>query len=500
MTELQEIQLVYDVHAACQVKAHKVSEPQIASFSLSLRRVSRSLSRNDPFFALLAPVRRYGYLLATSILPVNHPQLYPSDGLEQLKRERARVAASYPRMVEDFDELIRSLVSLRSYDKAPLLIQMNRIAGKAPVRSQAILIRDTEYLLLVRETLSKLWGGQPPEVVTAQHLMELRCFDRLFVSGPASRYPDHVLRAPRARYLDIVRYDWTRDEVQTGSLFVKPIVSPIERENITTSSIKPEIHESAFDLEELNPVVDVGSVARQYGTHNHQEIVEARLVLLEGGSGVFLEPEDMLFAVNPTLPEYERIERVPLSSLAEGDYLILRTEGGGDHVAKVADGILGENASILRKRQEVWKSRLQEQVRLQGISKVASQLTRLGAKYADSANIRNWMAQRNLGPGTDGDFRAVLEFVGLGENIQAYLQALQNLRRAHRKAGHEIRRQLIEQIGCSDMKPLEREGFMEVTLPGEHGGRLGIYRILSMPQETARVSYRYIGHIINIGG
>lgn len=500
MTELQEIQLVYDIHAACQVKAHNVGEPLVADFSLRLRKVLSSLNR-DEAFTFLKPLRYYRYLLTASVLPVNHPQLYPTDTLKQLERQRKQVAASYPRMVADFDALIESLALLELHEQAPLLSHMNEIAGEASALSRAILIREAPHLPLVQETLKQYWRGLlPPEVVTLQRPKELRCFDHLFVAGPISDYPAHVLQAPRARHLDIVRYTWTQDEVRTGSLFVKPVLLPMEREVISIRSTGTELHELTFDLEELRPVVDVGSLAQQYGTHNHKEIVEARLVVLEGGSGVFLELGDTVFTANPALAEHDRIERVALASLAEGDYLILRTEGGGDLVAKVADGIMGKHAPILRQRQEEWKGRLREQVGRQGTGAVAHQLTSLGARYADATNIRHWMARRSLGPGTDGDFRTVLMFVGLGDSIDDYRQALQNLRKAHSKAGHEIRRRLIKQLGRSDMEPLEREGFMEVTLPEEHGGSLSIYRIASLPRQTARVSYKNIGRIIAIGG
>lgn len=499
MTDLLEIQTVYDVYANHQIRAHNVANSLTKNFSTALRKVRKRLNDDDPMVPLLTPLWRYRYLLSASILPLNHPQLYPEGACTILESQHKNLVASYPSIAKDFDLLMETLAGLELCEDAPLLNQVKKVANEAAASSQALLVRDKRYIPLMLEVISTCWSGALPFLITEQQLREARCFDRLYVVGPISHYREHVIRAPRARTIDVVRYEWTGDEIEQGSFLAQPLVPLKERENISIRSPITTTDDSLFGLPELRPSVDVESLAAQYSTKNHQDIVEARLVVLEGDFGVFMELEDTVFVVNPSHMEDDRIDRIPLSNLNEGDYLVLRAEGGGDYVVKVADEIMGNRASVLRQRQEHWKSTLRKLVQQKGIDEVAKSLRYLGAQYADPINVRNWIGKRSLGPRIDKDFCAVLECVGLNHSIDEYRKSLGDLRKAHRKAGHKIRRQLIDQIGRSDMQALEHNGFMQVTLPNEDGGGFNIYRILNLPMKTAIVPYHSLGHVFSIG-
>jgi hypothetical protein len=234
---------------------------------------------------------------------------------------------------------------------------------------------------------------------------------------------------------------------------------------------------------------------------NHLDTVEvpARLLLLSGNVAVYV---DVTTDAKSQVIEFngagaDRIERVPTNEIRQGMYILLRTGGGGDLVAPVADKILGERAQDVRFIQKQWKSALSTLVRDEGEDVVLRNLRELGCKRASHLNLRNWINDRNIRPEFDDDFLSILILCGLDDEDELYVSNARLLDRVHRRAGFQIRRMLLDKVGKADLGCLVSEGSMEFELSGEAGGSFTAYRIEEISPETFPTSVTRLNQLFD---
>jgi hypothetical protein len=70
--------------------------------------------------------------------------------------------------------------------------------------------------------------------------------------------------------------------------------------------------------------------------------------------------------------------------------------------------------------------------------------------------------------------------------------------RAHRRAGHAIRRMLLHKIATTSLEPLERDGEMVFELGDEDGGTLSAFQITEMLAEEYEVPAERIGLLLKM--
>ena len=90
------------------------------------------------------------------------------------------------------------------------------------------------------------------------------------------------------------------------------------------------------------------------------ETVPARLCHLSGNRAVFVAADDgaTSLIIDTSEMGHAVVRRAPADELEPGHYLLLRTAGGGDFIAPLADRILGDSAAKRRSEQAEWKERL----------------------------------------------------------------------------------------------------------------------------------------------
>ncbi len=201
------------------------------------------------------------------------------------------------------------------------------------------------------------------------------------------------------------------------------------------------------------------------------DVVPARLCLLIGNLAVFVAADDgaSSLIIDASEMEHAAVRRVLVHDLEPGMYLLLRTSGGGDFIAPLADRILGKSATKLRSEQAEWKGRLIRQAierfgsksRRELSSLVCSHLQSQGLSQTHSANIHYWMSSKCIRPRKSEHFAAILKFAGLEERTEGIGSAMLEIDRAHRRAGHLIRRMLLQKIAGASLEPLERDGQMD---------------------------------------
>ena len=499
---LDDIQAIVNRSVALEVRVHPVSFAPAKELAILLTTVLSSAGEaldHDYLATLLRPLKSYAYLLAQLPLPLNYPELYPATGIERLRAERKRLEQVYPALAPKIEQLLESLELLSIADDAPLLEKIVQISDN----SATVILVDVRNAHMIQHHLESI-GQTNLSVVTSKDLRKLSSYDTLAVAGPLLRYPDHVLLSPRAFRIEVVRYDWTRDIVKKQYEFTQAIkphklrVETLHPPKKEFASPHPQHDEPLIDLEDLRPSVNVDMIARREQGDDEHELVKARLVVLEDELGVFLEESGSVFTVQPELPVIKRVSSYEVTRLSVGDYVVLRTEGGGDYVADVANRLLGYKAATFRQQQITWKSELKKQIAIKGIETVAKVLRAAGVFSASRVNLRNWTSAKNLGMQRHEDFEAVLNYLDLAKDANRYKEALQGLRKAHRSAGHQIRKQLISRVSNLDPATLEQTGHLDIELEDADGGRLSIYRIRELPEGSVDIPEGRLGDLISL--
>ena len=213
--------------------------------------------------------------------------------------------------------------------------------------------------------------------------------------------------------------------------------------------------------------------------------VDAIVLKLEGANFVLMEDEEKNDAYIVDLDEDDPIHRVPAREVAEGVFILLRTEGGGNYVVDMANHLLGNRAFPARAKQERWKQELREAVAARGADAVVAELKRRGAPRANTSNLRNWQSPRSIRTQDHADFDAILSLGGLDDQRDDFWQTMDLIDRAHSRAGQEIRRRLLAEVRQADRGELIKHGRLEFELE-EGGGSLTAFRVEDVRRERRR--------------
>jgi hypothetical protein len=385
-------------------------------------------------------------------------------------------AAIYPELASGAREVGELLLELAACDDNPMMERLVSIADAEPDLSTVVMLRDSRLVDLVRHALLSRQMGF--EVVSIGAHPCVHEFSRLILIGPTRWFPDHLFSAPQVPKIEVISYRWNRSRWRPHSTFVCP-----------DSARPPSAGEDAEedkdgDVEELWPELDWQTLAQRHTSefdetsgHESHEPVEAQLLSLQGGDGVFLEARASALVIDFDEDEESRVKRVKAREIEPGMCLLLRTIGGGDYIVPVADRLLGGRAPGLRQAQALWKQLLRNRVRDSSLLEVSIGLIELGSQRANEGNVRNWMSQRSIRPQDQRDFSAIMKLIGREHDIDSYWKTMGDIQTAHQRAGQAIRRRLLEQVRATDVSALIRTGRIDFSLPEAEGGRLTAFRV-----------------------
>lgn len=195
--------------------------------------------------------------------------------------------------------------------------------------------------------------------------------------------------------------------------------------------------------------------------------VDSYRAILGGGFGTNFNVESNVFIAHcrnqGTSLICINIDKKNVIDLEPGDLVVLTTEGSGDMIAPYADQLIGPKAKTYRELQLAWKKDLTRLLTEIGLPSVIEQLKLNSGFDVSQSNLRQWTGQTVHGPGKERPllFDAVLKLVKRGDKISIHHDALNQIRDASIKAGHQLQSELRKKLHGMDLSVVISHGFMK---------------------------------------
>ncbi len=516
---------VYRGASRCEITRHWVDHPALAEFSRSLRAFVQLLGddADDEFWRRsLGPIRQLGFTFCAAPLPFTVAAAAAGIDWAKLHRQVRLCEQSFPDSYEAIAKLVQQLEGLTSETVSPFIATLEQIQQQGG--ELGVVLRNSRMNQAVADFFASKATLSNTRVLSPTQLRGGHLGSLLAVIGPCGWFPEHVFSAPRAVAIHVISLHWIRDHWKPGPIFLHEsdtsgnrsrnhrigampnIIGKNRLENNSPTDLDPVIH--PVDL--LPPILSFGRNERPLvGQSNaSEETVPARLCHLSGQRASFVAAYDgsSTLIIDTSETGNAVVKRIPAKELEPGHYLLLRTSGGGDLIAPLADRIMGDMAEKRRLEQTEWKQRLISTAAERFNSAdsrelsafVSAELQSRNFSQARHANVHYWMSSKCIRPRKIKDFVAILTFAGLEERCHELWEAMGDIDRAHKRAGFAIRRLLLDKIGTTSLEPLERNGEMVFELSDEDGGTISAFQITEIVGEDYEVPIQRIGVLLEM--
>lgn len=218
------------------------------------------------------------------------------------------------------------------------------------------------------------------------------------------------------------------------------------------------------DSEDVNSIINI-LVDRESTKPESSEMVSAYRINLSSHKIVLISTSGSATRLQINTEKYtcEDVETADCASINTDDILLFSTSGGGDMITELGKQLLinthGELlADSFHYAQLQWKSALKNYIFKHGVKVTLSNLEKLGSKFANEINIRNWISTENIAPGAWRSFDAVLRLCQLDSNKELFHQAVAEIRKARHKAGFQLANKLRDDLYGQSLKKLIDSG------------------------------------------
>lgn len=496
---------IYAVASTAHVVWDSIEDPLFEEFSLGVNALERVLAedKDDDFWIEVRRIlRRARSAVSATPLPFCHLSLGLKRSCHDIAPLVARADAQYTdEPVRMLEQVVALLESLAVSPNNPLGERVVALGSGA--REIGLLLPIARYKESVLRFIRSIGSLSGVNVLTPQELADCRRpYAGLLVTGSLQwyRHDRHVVVSPRAHVVHMLRWEWIRDSLPDTTFFAASRLGQCVQAD---SPPAPCTRSATLDAADLAPQIDWAALSNKFADEKGSasgESVEAIVLLLAGHRAVAVSgARGTIHIVEPELNGPKRIRESEVNDLEVGDFVLLRSQGGGDLVVEVANQELGKSATSLRALQNEWKAALRARVAASTYSSVVSQLHRLGAVRASPQNLRNWMSPRSLKTANIEDFVGIMKLIGREGEINRFWDAMNLLDNAHRRAGHSIRRMLISVVADADLRLLDTEGVMEFELKAKDGGRLTAIRVEAIAPDPIQVGENRIGRLVSAG-
>lgn len=507
---LRRTSAFYSYLAEYEINWHPVAFTPFDEFYIALSQFQQELAsraQHNFWDEYLRSLKRFRFQCSSSPLPFTWYDQNNSalrSALAQQLRLCEIAFASEINLLAQASCLFDRVLKLLTSSDNPLMDTIKPLHSALPNGHTTLVIKDSKMAIATANVLSEGQNLADIQILSATQLREEDCGNRLIAIGPSRWFPEYILTAPRARKIHLVHYQSISDNWKPHPAFVEAMSVSSTHLSIKgaspnpVSSIQEDSSEIKDDIPEDRSLAELALLFSSKVSHDFvPEVVEARLLRLESDKAVFMEQKAKALVISKSdtevaLEQWDII-RINVSEIKEGMFLLLRTGGGGDFIAPLADQILGVRSVRYRKMQHQWKELLQAAVRDRGLSLVCHELQEYGSTKAHSTgNARNWLSPRNIRTERYEDFNAIMSLCGLADKADEYWKIMGKISGAHMQAGNQIRQRLLEEVRKSDLRRLELIGEMEFHLPQTQGGMQAV-RVTEVYPEELTVSISEIG-------
>jgi len=513
---------VYGDALRCEIIRHWVDHPELSELSHSLRELVQSLgdeATDEYWRRSLGPIRRLGFTFCSTPLPFSEAAAVAGIDWGKLHRQVRLCEQLFPDAHERLANLAQQLEGLSAEAGSPFIEPLEQL--HQPSGGLCVVLRNPRMNQAVAAFFARTATLRNARVVSPSQLRGGHLCNMLAAIGPCGWFPEHVFSAPRAASVHIILPRWIRDPWKPGPIFLH------SSDTSGSSSLNHRIgamprvsgetgptNHSPTDILPVDLLPPMPTLGRNglpltgSQSHDSAETFLARLCHLSGNRAVFVAADDgsTSLIIDTIEMGHAAVRRVSADELEPGQYLLLRTSGGGDFIAPLADRILGDLAETRRSEQVEWKQCLVSAAtegfgplgRRELSALVSSELQSKNLSQARPANVHYWMSSKCIRPRKIEDFVAILKFAGLEERSQQLWSAMGDIDRAHRRAGHVIRRMLLHKIATASLETLERDGEMDFELGDEDGGTLSAFQIAEIVAEDFEVPADRIGLLLEM--
>lgn len=513
---------LYGNVSQCEITRHWVDHPLLADVSRSLRVLVKSLgneAEDEYWRQTLGPIRRIAFALCSVPLPFN--QIVVSTGIqfEKVHRQIRLCQQLFPDAYVPLTELARKVERLTQESSSPLIAPLEEIRRQC--RSLSVMIRNPRMNQVTATFFASSWRLRYTKIVSPTQLRGPYSCDALATIGPCDWFPEYIFAAPRAKAIHVVSFRWIRDDWKPGPVFLHGqggangtnnhhLIGALPRLNghvsqppQASSDLQPSDLLPPFPA--LSPESFSGGASLPSST---SETIAAKLCRLNGNRAVLIAADDgaTSLIIDGAATGHSAVRRASTNELEPGYYLLVRTSGGGDFIAPLADRIMGDIADMRRQQQSEWKAQLVKVAsqrfgsvnRRELAARVASELRLQGRPEIRPSNVFYWMSAKCISPRKAEDFMAVMAFAGLHERAEELWAAMDEIDRAHKRAGFRIRRMLLQKISGASLEPLERDGEMVFDLGDQAGGTLSAFQIVGIQDVGFEVDAGRIGVLLDM--
>jgi hypothetical protein len=307
---------------------------------------------------------------------------------------------------------------------------------------------------------------------------------RAVIVGVSAWYPDALFTAPRAEKAVLVHHRWLRDQAAVPGLFDTAAARPL-------AVAMPEQSPTRLAPDMIRPPIeqlDWASIEPEGGQpkdNDPSDDVPARLVLLAGGFGFYLEDDaDRIRGLDPSCTAGKWIRQLPVSGLGPDTIVVLRRAGSERELLRPrVTTLLGDDEPQVRARQAEWKRLLAERLRADGLGDLRRGLNMpaLTLQYA-----RYWAGSVSISPHAP-TFAKLLEYLRVPEP-QAYTDAAKKLFNAHLSAGVQLSKELEALVDETVVSRLESSDSVTLSLGTGSGiTQMTLFRVIAVCPDTVTI-------------
>ena len=498
---IDSVSTAFDMAEKITIVRHPVKSDDLRKFYYRLHKFLKNLGEDqdsDYWIKFVSTLKKYRFNVCSSPIPLSYLGHHSEKTLSQLKALIKNSHQNYPNFAQQADTLLNELGILLSRNENNLLVEIKKIASSN--LNVGLILISQHNIERVSEIL-KLNKLDNVTILSPTQLKRKNYFDSLIYIGSTFWLKEHqyIFSSPRSENIHLLYYSWLKNSVENGSVFLGSSISKTKKTDVfetLDSPIFEEINNADYDvLPRFNLSNIIERATKDNVADSLFELAKARLFVLSNSNGVFLEDDSntSIMVINQSEEKERRVMRRPLNKITPGMYIVLKTAKGGDYILPVANNILGESKDNLRNVQSNWKNILKQKVNIVGIRTSCRNITDCGSNISDEANIRNWINDRSIRTRVKSDFIAIMKFINLDNLADKIWSDMGVISRAHRRAGHLVRNEIIEKLDITNLNKLEQMGKIDLPLPGIDIGTLTAFKVEQIYKNVVEVPFSKLG-------